>query len=128
MSFHLMPDYVTHESSSYAELCNLSLVVLHNLMYPHFTHVSKNKLSLMLKNENFPCFVLTCSPKRVVCGPAGREHGGKHGGVSVPDDDAAGLSRHRQGPLVEQDGGRHRPILLLLGVRAHSGNEKESRS
>ena len=46
----------------------------------------------MLKNENFPCFVLTCSPKRVVCGPAGGEHGGKHGGVSVPDDGAAGLA------------------------------------
>ena len=63
-------------------------------MYPNFTHVSQNKLSLMSKNENFPCFVLTCSPKRVVCGPAGREHGGKHSGVSVPDGDAAGLARY----------------------------------
>ena len=54
---------------------------------------------------------------RVVRGPAG----GEHGGVRVPDDDAAGLARHRQGPLVEQDRGRHRPLLLLLGVRAHSG-------
>ena len=61
---------------------------------------------------------------RVVRGPAG----GEHGGVRVPDDDAAGLARHRQGPLVEQDRSRNSPLLLLLGIRAHSGNEEDSRS
>ena len=48
--------------------------------------------------------------------------GGQHCGVRVPDDDAARLSRHRQGSLLEQDRGRHGPLLILLGIRAHSGS------